>query len=332
MSVQIFEPSIEPKNGSRQLVSFFMVSYNQERYISEALEGAFAQTYQPLEIILSDDCSSDKTFEIMRKMVSQYKGPHRIVLNQNEYNLGLCGNVNRILDLASGELVVIAAGDDISLPDRVEKSCSILEENPDANSVSFQLQIIDRDGVTLPQRTSLHGQLVKYTLDDFVSQNATHFHGASRAFRKSVYDFFGPLLNNSATEDSTIFLRCILLGSACYSKDIGIYYRVHGDNYYSSDNRHLIKYKRIYWQYIKDINLSVRMGVIDSNVAHNLKQIYRKKLRQNLLMSGYYLSRSKFIYFYSRILFSPMFDFREKAYYFRDAFQTFCRDFQNNTR
>jgi len=47
----------------RPLVTFALVAYNQEQYIREAVEGAFAQTYEPLEIILSDDCSSDRTVE-----------------------------------------------------------------------------------------------------------------------------------------------------------------------------------------------------------------------------------------------------------------------------
>ena len=62
-------PSIE----ERPLVTFALFAYNQERYIREAVEGAFAQTYEPLEIILSDDCSTDRTFEIMQEMVANYR-------------------------------------------------------------------------------------------------------------------------------------------------------------------------------------------------------------------------------------------------------------------
>ena len=52
----------------RPLVTFALFAYNQENYIRAAVEGAFAQTYQPLEIILSDDCSKDRTFEIMQRL------------------------------------------------------------------------------------------------------------------------------------------------------------------------------------------------------------------------------------------------------------------------
>ena len=82
----------------RPLVSFAVIAYNQERFIREAIEGAFAQTYEPLEIILSDDCSPDRTFDIMQEMAAAYDGPHKVVLNRNEPNLGLVPHVNRILE------------------------------------------------------------------------------------------------------------------------------------------------------------------------------------------------------------------------------------------
>ena len=316
MSIEIFEPSIEPETDGRQLVTFFLISYNQERFIREALEGAFAQTYQPLEIVLSDDCSPDRTFEIMRQVVTEYKGPHRVVLSRNERNLGLCGNVNRVLDLASGEIVVIAAGDDISSPDRVEKSWRILEENPDANCVSFQIKTIDGDGVQSPNEKTTHGPLEKYSLDDFIDRNGFNHNGASRAFRKSVYDYFGPLSVKAATEDSTTLLRCLMLGAACYSHDLVIYYRVHGGNYYASDKKHSIKYKRIYWQYLTDIALALKRGQVSNSDAGCLKGVLRRRLKENILSTDYYLSDSKVGYFYRKILYSKVFGAREKLTYF----------------
>jgi len=107
-------------DNDKPLITFTICAYNQEQFIREAVEGAFAQTYSPLEIILSDDCSKDRTFEIMREMTASYRGPHRLILNRNSTNLGLAGHCNRLAELAHGELLVGAAGDDISFPNRVE--------------------------------------------------------------------------------------------------------------------------------------------------------------------------------------------------------------------
>ncbi|MEI7947344.1 MAG: glycosyltransferase family A protein, partial [bacterium] len=103
------------------LISFCLFTYNQEPFIREAVEGALAQTYSPLEIILSDDCSTDRTFDNMQQMLADYKGPHKIILNRNDVNLGLAAHVNKVFSLAKGELFIMAAGDDVSLPQRTER-------------------------------------------------------------------------------------------------------------------------------------------------------------------------------------------------------------------
>lgn len=300
---------------NRPLITFVLCAYNQEQFIREAVKGAFAQTYSPLEIILSDDGSSDRTFEIMSRMATEYNGPHTVVLNQNQPNLGLVPHANKvIMEISQGDILVMAAGDDISFPDRVEKSWRILEDNPDANCVSFQYQIINRDGIPNSIRTPRKGQLEKYSLSDYISQKGVISNGATRAFRKSVFDYFGPLSDNAATEDSTTLLRCLMLGTACHSYDVEIHYRVHGNNYYSSENKHLINYKGIYWQYMKDVAIALRNGVITTVTAQRLKDVLRRRLKRNLLTSGYYLSGSKIHYFFSKLLFSDLYTLKDKIF------------------
>ena len=106
--------------AGRPLATLFITSYNQEAYVGAAIDGAFAQTYAPLEIVMSDDASADRTFEIMREKAAAYRGPHRIVLNRNEKNLGIVPHVEKVMSLASGEIIVENAGDDVSVPHRVE--------------------------------------------------------------------------------------------------------------------------------------------------------------------------------------------------------------------
>jgi glycosyltransferase involved in cell wall biosynthesis len=100
------------------LVTFALFAYNQEEYIKEAVQGALAQDYEPLEIILSDDCSSDRTFETMIEMAQSYSGPNKIVVRRNPANRGLCLHVKDVAELARGDWIVVAAGDDISHPYR----------------------------------------------------------------------------------------------------------------------------------------------------------------------------------------------------------------------
>ena len=101
------------------LVTFALFAYNQERFITAAVEAAFAQTYQPLEIIISDDGSSDKTYETILSLVQRYRGPHTVRAVQTEFNKGILSHVLSVVNKSHRDLIVVAAGDDISEPNRV---------------------------------------------------------------------------------------------------------------------------------------------------------------------------------------------------------------------
>ena len=74
----------------RPMVTICMGTYNQEEYVRDSVRGLLSQTYTPLEIVISDDCSKDHTWEIILEEVENYRksgGEHKIVLNRNAHNL-----------------------------------------------------------------------------------------------------------------------------------------------------------------------------------------------------------------------------------------------------
>lgn len=119
----------------RPLVTFALFAYNQEQYIREAVEGAFSQTYEPLEIILSDDCSSDRTFEIMQEMAAAYEGPHEVQVRKNDINLGLISHINAVFKVSTGNILIFAAGDDVSLPERSKTTVHIFLSDPNIKAL-----------------------------------------------------------------------------------------------------------------------------------------------------------------------------------------------------
>ena len=128
------------------LVTFVVLSYNQEKYIREAVEAALAQDYIPLEILLSDDHSSDATYDLMEALANRYNGKAKIVLNRNESNLGIGEHVKKIADMASGEIIVMAAGDDISDSQRTREVVGHLMKNSDHHAVFSNVKLIDDSG------------------------------------------------------------------------------------------------------------------------------------------------------------------------------------------
>jgi glycosyltransferase involved in cell wall biosynthesis len=83
----------------RPLVSFCQKYFNQEKYIEESLNSILSQTYSPLEIIISDDASTDGTWQKITDILAKYTGPHKIITNRNEKNLGIIGNWNKLCSL-----------------------------------------------------------------------------------------------------------------------------------------------------------------------------------------------------------------------------------------
>lgn len=210
--------------------TFIIVSYNQEKYIAEAIDGAFAQDYPNLEIIISDDCSRDKTWDIIQEKANQYKGSHKVIINRNEPNLGPREHFNKVLyDLSHGDIIVLAGGDDISRKDRVSKCVDVMLAHPSISSLSCMSQTIHEDGIPFeptPWNTMSTNHLSIYTLWDYVYTNMIVFSGDSRVLRRNVIDSFPPL-KYSYAEDVYLFIRSFYVGDVALIHEPLVKYRQH---------------------------------------------------------------------------------------------------------
>ena len=105
-----------PANPEAPLVSIIVITYNSAKYVVETLESAKAQTYRDIELIISDDCSSDDTVEICKNwMTDNLERFVRTELITFDHNTGISSNCNRGLTAAKGEWVKFIAGDDVLL-------------------------------------------------------------------------------------------------------------------------------------------------------------------------------------------------------------------------
>lgn len=239
MLCQNVPKTIPPKEGpessfrievhERPLITFALVAYNQERFIKEAVNGAFSQTYSPLEIILSDDCSTDNTFEIMKEMANSYTGPHKVILNRNPHNLGIGAHVNRIMELSRGELIVGAAGDDVSLPERVQENFkAFVNSERMAMSLHSSVMIIDEEGQQLGIKQDFPNG---YRMNiEKALKNGSDVWGCAHAWHRKVFHKFGPLRDNVALEDLALAFRSLLLGWIVHIRRPLVLYRLHGRN------------------------------------------------------------------------------------------------------
>ncbi len=223
-------------------MSFFVFSYNQEDFIYDAINGAFAQDYSyPLEIIFSDDCSTDRTFEIIEEETSKYKGPHKVIINKNMKNRGLAESINVAFSLASGQFFIMSAGDDISLPNRTENMvyrwcdktspvdlvCSYFEDiDVNGNSTGY----IKKDVVFTPD-TSLPVQ--------HWGCGAT---GACAGYDRKLYDKYGPLDSRIVAEDWVFSFRAWAESGIAVIEEPLVQHRTH-ENSLSVIHRNVNKYE-----------------------------------------------------------------------------------------
>jgi len=109
---------------SKVKVSVCIPVYNCELYIKESIDSVLNQTFQDFELIILDNKSTDKTIEV----VKEYKDP-RIKLFQNDSNIGMLGNWNKVMTYASGEYIKILPADDIIYPDCLQLQVTALDND-----------------------------------------------------------------------------------------------------------------------------------------------------------------------------------------------------------
>jgi len=131
------------KTGNNNpLVSVVILSYNNELYIKDSIESVLNQTYKNLQIIITDDCSNDKSFEI----ISSFKGDERVVINRNSINLGITKNFNVGLDLCKGDYIVFTGGDDLFQEKKIEKQVKLMKSNSNLKMCYHNAFLIDENG------------------------------------------------------------------------------------------------------------------------------------------------------------------------------------------
>lgn len=115
------------------LVSISVITYNSSLYVLDTLESIRNQTYPALELVISDDCSTDNTVELCQKWIDQHRNRFvniKTVVSQK--NRGISANYNQGMDNCTGEYIKEIAGDDMLLPNCIEDYVNFVEENPSA--------------------------------------------------------------------------------------------------------------------------------------------------------------------------------------------------------
>lgn len=145
---------------TQPLVSIYIATFNSSMYIIDALESVKAQTYDNIELIVSDDCSTDDTVKIVQRWLNKnQKRFFRVQLLIVPTNTGVSANVNRARSACNGKWIKGFAGDDMLLPTCIEDNMNYVTEHVDAqivlsNSIIFfddsEKTSIQKPGIAVP--------------------------------------------------------------------------------------------------------------------------------------------------------------------------------------
>ena len=197
---------------SRPLVTIIVAAFNGEKFLAETLTSAFAQDYEPVEVVFVDDGSQDATGEIAQSFPVRY-------LRQE--NLGLPSARNAGLGIARGEFIAFLDDDDVLPPNKVSLQAGHLIEHPSIGCVLGRQEWIFEDGVEPPhlQRDPVFGDLGGVPM------------GSAMIRRGILEDLAGFDPTYRYAEDRDLFVRLREHGvEIAVLPDIVLHRRLHGTN------------------------------------------------------------------------------------------------------
>ena len=277
-------PSADP--AKRLSASLLFFAYNHEAFVEEALLSALRQDVGTFELVVVDDASMDRTRAILEEVLVRETPPGVTIRRlYKDKNGGLISAVNDAMALATGDIFVLMAGDDVSMPYRFSRSMRIFSDRPLVQLVYGECRRIDAAGrpydippVEIPPR-----------LFSYEGSRMTRIYGGSSpfgacaAYRRRLFDVFGPMIEGDHGEDNCYWIRALLLGQIYRESTCYMHWRQHAGNLSNftgqlSDEgwrrRHLAwmeKHATISRQWLKDIALAQEAGLITWGRAQRLR-------------------------------------------------------------
>ena len=130
------------------LVSVAVITYNQEKYISDCLDSILDQDYPNIEVIVADDFSIDSTYSILKEY--EFRFPNKVKIVRPAKNNGITRNSNLAFKACSGKYIAWMGGDDLMCPFKLSKQVHFMELNPNCAISYHNLDVFDSNtGITL---------------------------------------------------------------------------------------------------------------------------------------------------------------------------------------
>ncbi|MCE2994904.1 MAG: glycosyltransferase family 2 protein [Cyclobacteriaceae bacterium] len=197
------------------LVTVMCLCYNHAQFVREAIESVFQQTYQPIELIVMDDGSTDNSAQVIEQCL---QGRADVTFVRHEVNQGYTKTLNEAVALSKGEWLIDLAADDVLLPQRVEEGIRLATERKECSIHFSDAEIIDTKGQFLRKHSDRFPHASIPQGDIYCSLINRYFLlSPTLMFRKEVIERIGGYDENMAFEDFDFLMRASRQFLFCYS-------------------------------------------------------------------------------------------------------------------
>lgn len=270
------------------LVSICMITYNHENYIREAIEGVLMQIVNfQYELIIGDDCSSDKTIDICFEYYNKY--PNIIKLIKREKNVGIKDNFWQILNECKGKYIAFCEGDDYWIDsNKLSKQIEYLENNKDIGLIHTNcVSLKDNNFISDNKNKPIDGECFEFLLE-----HKFYISTLTVCFRRELLNNINKeyLLQDFKMQDYPLWLEISRITKIKYLNQITAVYRILNESASHSKN--------IYKQFSFNINTyKIKLYFIEKYIPNsNYKPIVNSIIINSTLT--YYFKTKQYIHYY----------------------------------
>jgi glycosyltransferase involved in cell wall biosynthesis len=209
-------------------VSICIASYNHERFFPATLDSALAQTYPNVEIVIVDDGSTDRTFDIAQDYARKHSDRIRLLTHEGHVNRGISATVNLATQQSTGEYWSCLGSDDILRADKIDKEVNFLEVNRDVDWVYSYAEYIDANGQTIRGRFGYDLTRDENPLYTLLIGN--RIPGMTALARRACIDRIGEHNTQLLYSDWEFWIRLLSQFGVAFIPQPFVQYRVHGSN------------------------------------------------------------------------------------------------------
>jgi len=273
------------------LVSIAMSSYNGERFIKEQIDSILDQSYSNLELVITDDGSSDKTIEIIK---NYQKNDTRIKLYQNEVNLGFVQNFGKAISLCKGDYIALADQDDIWKKDKLK---TFIEKIGNNVLIYSDADLVDEHAVSMEKELIRPTNLLVSGSNNRAFLLANCVSGNTLMFKKELMQYILPIPEGASFHDRWIVFVASTYGSITFTDEPMTYYRRYSEQI---TKKRVKDYESFFDRFKKKKALKLqhaKVAVNDLNTFLSLKILKNEETKEIIRMLIKHYEKYAHIYY-----------------------------------